>query len=316
MPDALHPDVVAVWPLLLGAPSSPADLSVEKIRAIDPVSEARLVGAPEPVFKTWDRVLQTEAGGIGARWYQPTETNPTLLLVYVHGGGWVKGSLDSHDVLCRALALRSGAFVLSIDYGLSPETAYPGALDQVCAVLANASQLAADEGFGTLRVAAAGDSAGGHLLATATHRLIEENQPLPESMVYLYPVTDASMRATSWTTFGSGYPLTYDRMKWFWEQYVGSDFARLQARARDPLLSPLYSDRLDRYPRSMVITARCDPLRDEGDAFADRLKEAAVQVEHVSVPGQVHGFLRMRQAFTDPEWGVDAVIHRIAAFLR
>jgi acetyl esterase len=315
MKDALHPQVVAVLPLLVGASTGASNLTVEKARASDPVSDAQLVGEPEPVFKTWDSTLETEAGSVPARWYRPADTVPTVLIVYAHGGGWVRGSLASHDVLCRALALRSGALVLSIAYGLSPETAFPGALNQVFSVLANASAIAADAGFPALRVTAAGDSAGAHLIATAIHRLIADDRPLPESAVYIYPVTDASMSQPSWTTFGTGYPLPYERMKWFWEQYVGSDFARIQARANDPLLSPLHSDLLDRYPRAMVITATCDPLQDEGIAFADRLAEAGVQVERLAVPGQVHGFLKMRRAFTDPEWGVDAVIDRIAAFL-
>jgi len=315
MKDALHPQVAALIAAEAASGTTPVELTVAQVRAQSNVKYSPLVGEPETVHRTWDEVLKTSAGDVPVRWYQPTSDAPTLLVVYVHGGGWVTGTLDTYDALCASLALRSGALVMSIDYGISPETAFPGALTQVVAILADAKKHAFNAGFSVLTVSAAGDSAGGQLVGSAIHRLIAAQHALPDSAVYIYPVTDASMTHESWTALGSGYRLTYEKMKWFWEQYLGTDFATMQARATEPDLSPLYASTLGQHPRSLVITAAFDPLRDEGEAFVHRLQVEGASVESFTVPGQVHGFLRLRQAFTDPEWGSDAVMEKIGAFL-
>jgi acetyl esterase len=315
MTDALHPQVAALLAAEAASGTALVTLTVEQVRAQSNVKYSPLVGEPETVHRTWGEVLKTTSGDVSVRWYQPTIDEPTLLVVYVHGGGWVTGTLDTYDSLCASLALRSGALVMSVDYGISPETAFPGALAQVTAILAEAREHALNAGFSIQTVSAAGDSAGGQLVGAAIHRLIVAQQPLPDSAVYIYPVTDASMTHRSWTTLGSGYRLTYEKMKWFWEQYLGTDFATMQARAKEPDVSPLYAPTLKQNPRSLVITAAFDPLRDEGDAFATRLKAEGAPVEWFTVPGQVHGFLRLRQAFTDPDWGADAVMKKIGTFL-
>jgi len=314
--DALHPQVAAL--LAAEAAAAPVALTVATLRAHSDVTYSPLVGDPETVHRSWNEVLETPAGNVPVRWYQPTSDLPTLLVVYVHGGGWVTGTLDSYDSLCASLALRSGALVMSVDYAISPETIFPGALMQVVAILADAKKHAINAGFSVSKVSAAGDSAGGQLVATAIHRLIAANQPLPDSAVYIYPVTDASMQHESWSTLGNGFRLTYEKMKWFWEQYLGTDLATAQVRAKEQGaadISPLYAPTLQQNPRSLVMTAAFDPLRDEGDAFAHRLEAEGVPVAHFTVPGQVHGFLRLRQVFTDPEWGPDAVMEKIGAFL-
>lgn len=315
MKEALHPQVAALIASEVASGAAPVEMTVANVRAQNNVGRSPLVGEPEKIHRLWDDILKTSVGDVPVRWYQPTNVAPTLLVVYVHGGGWVTGTLDSYDALCSALALRSGALVMSVDYGVSPETAFPGALTQVVAILADARQHALHAGFSIMTVAAAGDSAGGQLIGSAIHRLIAADQTLPDAAVYIYPVTDAAMQRESWTTMGTGYRLTYDKMKWFWEQYVGTDFASVRARATDPDLSPLYSPLLGQFPTSLVITAAFDPLRDEGEAFAQRLEAEGAPIASFTVPGQIHGFLRLRQTFTDPKWGADAVMEKIGRFL-
>ncbi len=320
----LHPQVEALLSGVLRPNPGAPPLSVESIRAASLKVTELLVGPGEPVARTWDTVADTPHGPIALRWYQPSDAlNKPLadaLLVYVHGGGWVTGTLDTYDPLCRSLALRSGFHVVNVDYSLSPEALHPQAVLEVAAILQQAKQLARESGLEIRTLATAGDSAGGHLIAAAMHYLAATGQPLPDAAAFLYPITEASCATPSYTRFAEGFALTAERMRWYWRRYLGEDLDlrddRTSDRLRDPLLSPLYSPHLQEFPPSLVVTAENDVLHDEGAAFAERLRTLSVPVEHLDVPGQIHGFLRYRKVLTNPVVGSDTIADRIGEFLR
>lgn len=300
-------------PLRVANPNQPPDLS--RLRQANPVVDDEVVGPGEPVFWTWDTSMRVNDREVALRWYKPTKAEPQHLTVFVHGGGWVNGTLASYDSLCRSLSLRSGGGVVSIGYSLSPEARYPVALAEVQHVLGNIADLARPLMRDVQLFAAAGDSAGGNLLAGALHRLAGQTQSPVKRAVFIYPVTDASLDHESWRRIGSVYNLTEARMRWYWDQYLGEGWNQGERSAPADAV-PLLSDRLHLFPQSLVLTATHDPLQDEGIAFVQRLREAGVNVQHFDVPGQIHGFLRFRRAMTDPTIGADATMERIGAFLR
>lgn len=311
----LHPQVARLLDGLARAPAASAPPTVAATRA-GSIASTALFSTSEPIAVTWDTVAETPHGDVPLRWYQPGEARPDALLIYAHGGGWVAGNLDTHDGLCRALALRTGRLVVAIDYSLSPEAIFPQALNEVAAILKQAPALAAAAGFPVEHIAVAGDSAGAQLLATAMHVLAAAGDKLPDAAIFIYPVTDATMREPSWRTLAEGYFLTAEGMRWYWEQYLGGTAHSMAAHDLGaPNISPLYSDQLAHFPRTLVITAAFDLLQDEGLRFADRLAENGVAVERLHVPGQIHGFMRFRKVLTDPEWGPDAICARIGNFL-
>ena len=201
-------------------------------------------------------------------------------LVWLHGGGWVIGSLDSHDPLCRALAARSQCSVVAVDYRLAPEHPHPAALEDVWAATQWATKT-----FDS--VALGGDSAGAHLAAVVARRA-RDRQIRLALQVLVVPVTDYSFDTLSHNENGTGYGLERETMKWFWSLYV-----RDRASAYDPDVSPLRAIDLEDVAPALVLTAEYDPLRDEGEAYAARLRDARIPVEHGRYDGMVHGFLRM-----------------------
>jgi acetyl esterase len=186
---------------------------------------------------------------------------------------------------------------------------------QVADVVSRAEILARDAGIKIEKIAVIGDSAGGALLCGALHHLAEEMQYIPSAAVLLYPVLDASLEYESYTRFATGFHLTTARVRWYWEQYVGIPFQEIQHRSWDPYLSPIRSKQLHKFPPTMLISAECDPLRDEGEAFVQSLKHHGVRVEYLDVPGHVHGFMRFRKVLDDPNWGPDAIVERMRSFL-
>lgn len=309
----LHPQAAALFEGIFKPPAIPAPPTIEGMRATSETITTLLVGPGEDVFRTWDSMVEFQGRSISLRWYIPYAEEPTLLTVVVHGGGWVTGTLDSYDTLCRSLALRSAGMVLSIAYSLSPEVRFPTALDEVAFIFEQAPMLAQSFGYTPTRLALVGDSSGGQLIASTLDRIAETGATPPDKAVFLYPVLDASMSHSTWQSMGTGYNLTATRMRWYWEQYAGAEFL---SHAVSPKLSPLQSSHLGKFPQSLVVTAEFDPLSGEGIQFAERLAEASVKAEHLHVPGQIHGFMRFRKTFTDPAWGVDAVMERIGKFLR
>jgi acetyl esterase len=210
------------------------------------------------------------------------------VLVWYHGGGWVLGTLDASDHTCRELANAASCIVVSVDYRLAPEHKFPASPDDCEAayewVLANAESLGGDP----RRVAVGGDSAGGNLAAVVCIRARERNRPQPVFQLLVYPVTDFDFDRPSYAANAEGYMLTRDAMRWFWNLYVNDP----QEMAH-PHASPLRATDLHGLAPALVITAEFDPLRDEGEAYAERLKEAGVPVRVARYDGMIHGFFGM-----------------------
>ncbi|CAM5405111.1 putative lipase/esterase [Streptomyces avidinii] len=203
------------------------------------------------------------------------------LAVYFHGGGWVMCGLDTHDALCRALAAASGAVVVSADYRLAPEHPWPAAADDALAAVLWGHARAADLGCDPARLVVAGDSSGGSLAAVTALRA----PGLPAGQLLFYPPLDASMASRSVSEFAEGYFHTAAHMAWYWDQYVGG------GDPDHPHVSPLAADGLSGLPRTLIVLADCDVLRDEGLAYGRRLAEAGVDCAVHLVPGVFHGFL-------------------------
>jgi acetyl esterase len=253
--------------------------------------EARIVAErPAPPMARVESVeIPGPAGTIAARHYVPIDSpQPAPLLVYYHGGGWVIGDLETHDGPCRFLAHHAGANLLAIDYRLAPEHPFPAAAEDALAAYewasANAARLGCDPG----RIAVGGDSAGANLAAVACLLAREAELPLPVMQLLIYPVADASQELPSRRLFGDGFLLTRPDMDFFEENYLPPGVDR-----SDPRVSILQADDLSRLPPAYLAIAGFDPLRDEGVAYAERLREAGVPVVLRLHPGLVHTFANL-----------------------
>jgi acetyl esterase len=247
---------------------------------------------PESVIPVGEVEELTVPGGEGqrpARLYRPAgATDQTLpVLVFFHGGGFVIGDLDTHDNQARRLCRDLRALVISVDYRLAPEHPFPAPLDDCFAATRWVAEHAAELGGDPARVAVGGDSAGGNLATTVALRCRDEGGPTPAAQLLIYPVADLSTpdRASRLEN-AEGYLLTRDDMMWFESCYVPD------GQATEPLASPLLAD-LDGLPPAVVVTAEYDPLRDEGDAYAEALRDAGVPVVHERFDGLIHGFFGM-----------------------
>ncbi|WP_327307239.1 alpha/beta hydrolase [Streptomyces sp. NBC_01298] len=225
-------------------------------------------------------VRDADADGVPVRIYDPAPgAGGRPLAVFFHGGGWVMCGLDTHDALCRALAVASGAVVVSADYRLAPEHPWPAAPDDALTVLLWARARAAALGCDPARLIVAGDSSGGTLAAVTALRAPE----LVAGQLLFYPALDASMEHPSVAEFAEGYFHTAAHMAWYWDQYGGDP--------DHPHVSPLRAPDLSGLPRTLLVLADCDVLRDEGLAYGRRLGEAGVDCGIQLVPGVFHGFL-------------------------
>ena len=244
---------------------------------------------------------------IAARRYQPEGKGPFPMMVYFHGGGWVIGDLDTHDNVCRALCVASKCVVISVDYRLAPECKFPGpfndCFDATAWVHAHAAQFNADPA----QLIVAGDSAGGNLAAAVAIKardLIDSGQPAPAIayQLLLYPVTNFSFDTDSYRENATGLLLTTEAMRWFWDHYLVN-----QAQGSDSYASPLQADSLRGLPAALVITAECDPLRDEGEAYAEQLLAAGVKTELIRYKGQIHGFVSLFEMLDDGRKAISTI---------
>jgi len=307
----LHPQAQAVLDTL-AAMKLPAPDSVPVAVAREQFMRARasFLAAPEEVAACLDRTLPGPAGPIAVRIYRPRASQAQAqlpALVYFHGGGWVFGNLDSHDPLCRALANAAHCAVVAVDYRLAPENKFPAAVEDAFAVLRHLGSQGARLGIDSARLAAAGDSAGGTLVAVSAIEFRDRGGPQLALQVLLYPATDLAMTAPSYTRLGQGYMLTRERMLFFRNAYL-----RGASDIDDWRASPLKAADLSRLPPALVITASHDPLVDEGKAYADRLAAAGVPATYRCYEGMIHGFLTMAGAIDAGRAGTEA----IAAALR
>jgi acetyl esterase len=235
-----------------------------------------------------DGVADAGGGQVRIRAYRPPGAGGELpLVVYIHGGGFVLGDLDTHDAICRDLVAAGGFCLLALDYGLSPEHRFPAALGQCAAVLDWARRHARDLGADPARIAVAGDSAGGNLAAAACLRLRDAGLPLPRFQLLVYPVTDLTMGCASVHQAPQHYGLSAADLGWFYAHYTGPG-----GDPGDRYASVIFAG-LAGLPPAHVITVEHDPLRDEGEAFARALASAGVPVTARRYPGLVHGTFEM-----------------------
>lgn len=227
-------------------------------------------------------------------------------LVWFHGGGFVVGSIASHEGICRALAVRSGVTVLSVDYRLAPEHRFPAGLEDAVAATRWALSNAAALGLEPDRIAVGGDSAGGNLSAVVARTLAREERR-PAFQLLVYPATDATRSLSTHTMFKDGFLLTAESMAWFIDHWLSS-----RELLRDPRVSPHFEESFADLPPALVVTAGFDPLRDEGRRYAERLREAGNQAELLEAKGMVHGFINMGAVVR----AADRVIDDVAVRLR
>lgn len=238
-----------------------------------------------------DAEARGPGGPIPVRVYRP---GPGVLplVVYFHGGGWVLGSLDTHDRICRALAERTGSVVVSVDYRLAPEHAFPAAAHDAYAATCWAVGEAAALDIDAARVAVAGDSAGGNLAAVVAMMARDRGGPDLRYQLLVYPVIDGTREYPSHDENAEGYFLTTATMRWFWGHYVPDAATRT-----NPYASPIRASDLGGLPSAFVLVAEFDPLRDEGEAYAAALAKAGVPVRLERYAGQIHGFFGMTGLF-------------------
>ncbi len=243
------------------------------------------------------------------RLYRPT-ADASCLVIYLHGGGWTIGDLDSHDRACRRLAARSGAAVLALDYRLAPEHPAPAAVDDAVSAVEWVASEPDALGMRPAAVALAGDSAGGTVATLAALRL-RHHASCPDLLVNVYANTDLDAEGGSMTTFAHGFGLDVDDVHWFNSLWVPD-----RGRWRDPAVSPLRVDDLSGLPETIVVTCALDPLRDQGEAFAARLADAGVVVTRRREPGMVHNFLLWDMVSPACASAADRVADDVGAALR
>jgi acetyl esterase len=245
-------------------------------------------GEPVEVGAVRELVLDTAQGPLKARHYAPvkgSERRP--LLVFLHGGGFVVGDLETHDPACRLLCRHAGLHVLAVDYRLAPEHPFPAALEDAKVAFAWARANAEALGADPARIAVGGDSAGGNLSAALSQLAVREGTPAPALQFLLYPALDRTVERASLGHFGEGFFLTRADIAWFSKHYTGG------ADCSDPRISPLLCRELSGLPPALVITAGFDPVRDEGEAYAAALQEAGTPATLRRFDGLVHGFANM-----------------------
>jgi acetyl esterase/lipase len=268
-----------------------------------------LMDEPAPALpRIEDIKIPGPAGNIPARLYAPTLEKRSLPAVaYFHGGGWVQGDLETHHGLCARLAKHAGALVVAVDYRLAPEHKFPAAVDDCLAAYRWLRTKGRDVGADTGRVAVAGDSAGGNLSAVVSQLAASGGVPAPTCQVLIYPAVDFSLDTSSHKDLADGHVIPRDRILWYMEQYLRNDADKSDLRA-----SPLRAASLKGQPPAMIVTAGFDPLRDEGRAYGDRLREAGVDVVYREYPGQIHAFVSLTKAIPQ---GMACTLE-IAEFLR
>ena len=263
-------------------------LTPELVRMGIKMQLANDTSEPESVAQVVNRTIPGPVSEIPVRIYTPTGSGPFPSLVFFHGGGWVICDLDTHDSLCRSLCNDAGCVVVSVDYRLAPEHKFPAAPEDCYTatlwVAGHAAEIHANSG----KIAIGGDSAGGNLTAVVAQMVRDQGGPHLALQLLIYPATDFTFDGPSIHENGQDYFLTVDDMSWFMNHYLNSDTDK-----KNPLASPLQSANLRGLPPALVITGEYDPLRDEGETYGKRLKEAGVAVTISRYNGVIHGFLSL-----------------------
>lgn len=272
-----------------GDQASMEDLTPQQAREVYRRFAQILDLKPCPMESIEDRAIAGPAGEIPVRIYRPRPGRLPAVVFY-HGGGFVVGCPHTYEGFCTNMAKEVDAVVISVDYRLAPEHAFPAGLEDALAayrwVLAQSEELDIDPS----RVAVAGDSAGATLAAVVSQRQIEDGEPRPIYQLLIYPKTDSSQTYPSYEVLGEGFMLSEAMLEWFGNCYV-PDPAGLDAM--DPRLSPLHFPELEKMPATTVVTAGFDPLRDEGEAYVEKLEQAGVSVRHLRFEDQIHGLISL-----------------------
>jgi acetyl esterase len=295
----LHPQSQAVADLM-------AALGMTPLNELSPAdARAAFKAARVPLDIPVHEVRDVDAGGVPCRLYRPSPEVDLPLVIYLHGGGWVVGDLDTHDHVCRTLANRAGMAILSVDYRLAPEHKFPAAVDDARAATVWAFENAARLGVDPARLAIAGDSAGGNLAAVVAQRGVV---PL-KYQVLIYPAVDMSMTLPSIETNAVGPTLTKTMMRWFIDQYL-----RDESDEKDVAASPILAadDVLATVPPALIVTSEFDPLCDDGEEYGKRLAGNGVNASVVRFNGTLHGFFSMLAGVDDASGAHDLV----ASYLR
>ena len=294
----LDPQVRAYLDLMATAGGPPAEsLPPAEARAL---MEARPRKPGPDVATVEDRLITGPDADVPVRIYTPEGNGPFPVLVWLHGGGWVLGSIETNDATCRALTNEARCITVSVGYRLAPETKFPGGLDDSYAAATWAAENAASFGGDPSRVAIGGASAGGNLAAAVTLLARERGGPNLVHQLLVYPVTDLAQDTASYRENAEGYGLTRSTMAWYRALYLSNETERV-----NPLVAPLRAADLSGLPPALVITAEYDPLRDEGEAYARRLTEAGVPTQCTRYGGMIH-------LFFNPSLGFDKSFEAIA----
>jgi acetyl esterase len=307
--ERLHPEARALLEMMDAQGAPPLESQDPAEARIGRVERMKILGGkPDALGRVENLSIPGPGGDVPVRVYASEYGGVRPALVYFHGGGFVFGNLDTHDAVCRALAKESGAVMISVDYRLSPEHKFPAAVEDSHAATVWAAANAERLGIDARRIAVGGDSAGGNLATVVAMRCRDAGGPALASQMLINPVTDfSSFETPSYRELGEGYFLTRAAMVWFAGHYLSS-----AEQARNPEVSPLLAPDLSGLPPALVITAEFDPLRDEGEAYAQRLQQAGVPVTVTRYPGMIHGFVAMRGVFA----GGRQATQEVAKFIR
>jgi acetyl esterase len=287
----LDPQAKQVLDMINAAPSFDLEGDPAEARAF--FEQMNVPDGSPPAARVEDRTIPGPGGEIAVRIYAPEAPAPEdagalPVLVYFHGGGFVIGSIETHDGTCRQLARGADCVVVSVDYRLAPEHTFPAAPEDCYAATAWVAEHAAEIGADPARIAVGGDSAGGNLAAVVCLMARDRSGPALAHQLLIYPVTDYAFETGSYRENAEGYMLTLPMMKWFWNHYLADP-----AEGAGELASPLRAANLAGLPSATVLTAEFDPLRDEGEAYAQRLSEAGVKTQLTRYDGVFHGFFAM-----------------------
>lgn len=288
------------------------------LHEMDPITAREVMGPmveqldlpPIDVDTITDLAIPGKGVTIPARLYTPASAagTPGPVLMFFHGGGWVLGSVEWSDSLCRHIADRLGLRVVSVEYRMAPEHAFPAAYDDCLAATNWVHGSPAELGEAVTDVLVSGDSAGGNLAAAVSG----VGEAKPAAQLLFYPVTDVAERAASYTEFAEGYFLEKAGMEWFMDLYLGGE----GAHAHDPRVSPLRTADLSHVPPTVLITCELDVLRDEGRAYAARLVQQGIRVSFLEAKGLIHGIVNFRKVLPTGAREVDRALDDFSALLR
>jgi acetyl esterase len=302
----LHPAIASALEAEAGAPPLET-LPDDRLRAVREELALKRSRLHEPLSRVEDRTIAGGAGPIPIRLYTPLGPGPLPIVVFAHGGGWVIGTLDTVDDLCRSISRRSSSLVVSVGYRRAPEHRYPAALHDVMDALRWSAEHAGELNGDANRLVVAGDSAGGNLAAAACLLARDGGGPRIAAQVLIYPVTNHGFDTASYHQHAGGWGLTRDLMIWFWDQYLAKP-----ADGAESLASPLRAHDLKRLPAAFVLTAGYDVLRDDGEAYAARLARSGVPVRCTRYLRMNHGFITLGAVLADARRALDDM----AEFLR